>query len=54
MPLARPNPHCTVKVKALKPEFIRQRHLGPVSSRHAKARIELTAALMASQDRGKM
>jgi hypothetical protein len=42
----RSNPNCTVKVKALKPEFVRQRHLGPVSSRQAKARIERTAALM--------
>lgn len=39
----------TVKTKALKPGFIKAKHLGPVTAKQAKARIDTTAQLMAVQ-----
>jgi hypothetical protein len=45
----RTDPNCKVRVKSLKPEYIRERHLGPVTILQTKAKIEQTAALMRSQ-----
>ena len=35
----------TVRVKRLKPAFARQHHLGPVSAKQVRARIEVEASL---------